>query len=104
MVPAELAACLLHGGDGSSGGDAGHRAAGGYVPVAGDLLQFVDLPVNDLHIDAAQGLAADGQHAVLAQIPVHMDKVPGVVAVLLLVYRSVAADEVPGPGVCQQVL
>ena len=79
-------------------------AAGGHVPGAGDLLQLIDLVGDHRHIDVAEGFAADGLDAVLSQVPVHVDKVPGHVPVFLLVHRPVGPDEVPGPGIGQKVL
>ena len=74
-------------------------AAGGYIPVARDLLQFVDLLVDDRYVDVAQGLSGNGLDAVVAQRPVHMDKVPAQVRIFFFVHGPICPDEVPGPGV-----
>ena len=103
-VPAQLGARLLHGGNGAGRHHAGDRAAGGHVPVARDLLQFIDLATDDRNVNVAQRLARDGLDAVVSQSPVHMDKVPAQVRVFLLVHRAVRPDEVPGPGVGQHIL
>ena len=103
-VPAQLGARLLHSCNGGSRYHAGDGAAGGHVPVARDLLQLVDLLVDDRYVDVAQGLSGNGLDAVVAQRPVHMDKVPAQVCILLFVHRPVRPDEVPGPGIGQHIL
>ena len=102
-VPAQLAACLLHGGNGTGSGDTGAGAAGGDVPVAGDLLQFIHLAVKHRQIHPAESGGLNGKNAVLSQAPLHMNEVLTQIGIFRLVDAAVAADKVPGTGIDQQI-
>ena len=103
-IPAQLAASLLHSRNRRCGSNTGCGTAVGNIPVAGDLLQLIDLVLHQGDVVAVESLTLHRHHAVLTQIAVHVDEVLAQIRKFLLIHRAIRADKVPGPGVDQKIL
>ena len=103
-IPAQLAARLLQGGDGTGSGHAAGGAALRQVAVAADLLQFLDAAVAVAQAVALQASRLQRTEAFLVQAAHNVHDVPAQVGKLLLVHPSGIAEHIPLAGGQQHVL
>ena len=103
-VAAQLTARFLQGGDGRSRRDTCRRAAVGHIAVSRRLLHLGDFVVQIGHIHPVQPRRLNGRNGIRAKIAVGVDERPRPVGVLVLVHRTIIADEEAGRGRRQRVL